>query len=166
MAGAGLIWESLICADFALDALPGKENCQESAKPVGKFMSVTDPIADMLTRIRNANQRHHEKITLPTSVHKEAIIKVLKQEGYLKDYKVVDKKTLVVFLKYGPKGEKVIHQIVRVSSPGRRIYKNIKELGKVIDGLGTMVISTSKGVMSDKECRKLKLGGEVLLQVW
>lgn len=132
-------------------------------------MSINDPIGDMLVRLRNANQRHHDKVNMPSSRPKEAVAKVLKKEGYLKDYKVIKdnkKKSLVIFLKYGPKGESLINQITRVSKPGRRIYRGVKELGKVLDGLGTAVISTSKGIMSDKECRKLRVGGELICHIW
>lgn len=130
---------------------------------------MTDPVADMLTRIRNANQRYYEKVSMPASRVKEAIAKVFKKEGYLKDYKVIknkNMKTLVLFLKYEPGGNRLINRIIRVSKPGRRVYRGVDELGKVLDGLGIAVVSTSKGMMSDKECRKLKIGGELICQVW
>lgn len=132
-------------------------------------MTMTDPVADMLTRMRNAIIRKHEKVDMPLSNLKKAIAHVLKQEGYIKDFKSVDDKKgglLRIYLKYGPKSEQVINKIVRISKPGRRIYRKVSEIDRVLDGLGLAVVSTSKGVMGDKECRKLKLGGEILCEVW
>ena len=131
----------------------------------------SDTIADLLTRVRNANQARHKSCDCPSSKHKIAVAKVLKDEGYISDYRYIEdpkKKqgTLRVYLKYGPHGEKLIQKLVRVSKPGRRIYRRMEELGKVMDGLGTTVLSTSKGLMSDREARKLNLGGELILKVW
>ncbi|MFA5794121.1 MAG: 30S ribosomal protein S8 [Candidatus Brocadiia bacterium] len=132
-------------------------------------MSVNDPVADMLTRIRNAKIRNLESVDMPSSSMKKAIAKVLKESGYISDFKFVsDKKSglLKIYLKYSPDGESMITEIVRVSKPGRRIYAGVSELPKVLDGLGLSIISTPKGIMGDKECRKLNLGGEVLCKVW
>lgn len=129
----------------------------------------TDTVADLLTRIRNARLRHSEKVSLPHSCFKEEIVRLLKSEGYLKDYKVVtqdDKKSLTVYLKYGADGSCVINELVRVSKPGRRVYCKASELPKVRDGLGIALISTPKGLMSNKECKKLKVGGEVVCYVF
>ena len=130
---------------------------------------MTDPIADMLTRIRNANSIYRKEVDIPHSNLKENIAKKLRQGGFIKDYKVKDaspQKILTIYLKYGPDGEKVIREIRRVSKPGRRVYQGVKELKKVINGLGIAIVSTSKGVLTDGECRKLKVGGEVLCIVW
>lgn len=132
-------------------------------------MSMTDPIADMLTRIRNATRAKHQLVKIPSSKLKLAIADVLKREGFIKEYEFVpDNKQgiLKIHLKYSPRGESVINEIVRVSKPGRRIYRGVDELGKVLSGLGASIVSTSKGVMSDKECRKHGVGGEVLCHVW
>lgn len=132
---------------------------------------MTDPIADMLTRIRNANALGKEAVTIPMSKLKRNVLDVLKREGFITDYREEGegiKKILRVYLKYGPRGEKVIRQIRRVSKPGRRVYRDVEELKKnrVVDGMGVAVVSTSKGVMSDAECRKAGVGGEVLCEVW
>ncbi|MBI4713537.1 MAG: 30S ribosomal protein S8 [Planctomycetes bacterium] len=132
-------------------------------------MSVTDPIADMLTRIRNSCMRKSENVDMPASKMKKAVAKVLKETGYIQDYKVTstDKfATLRIYLKYSQTGESVINAIKRISKPGCRIYRGVDKLPKVLDSLGTSIVSTSKGVMSDKECKKLKLGGEVICQLW
>ncbi|MFH1226874.1 MAG: 30S ribosomal protein S8 [Planctomycetota bacterium] len=132
-------------------------------------MSVNDPVADLLTRIRNAKVRKSENVDIPSSNLKKAIVKVLKESGYISDFKFVgDKKSglLRIYLKYSPEGESMITEITRISKPGRRIYAGVNELPKVLDGLGLSIISTPKGVMSDKECRKLNLGGEIICKVW
>ena len=132
-------------------------------------MAMTDPIADMLTRIRNANSVYHDKVEIPGSKIKTAIAEVLKQEGFIRDYTFAqDTKqgVLTVFLKYGSNREKVITGIQRISRPGLRQYSRRKDLPRVLGGLGIAVISTSKGIMSDKEARKLGLGGEVIAYVW
>ena len=138
-------------------------------------MSMTDPVADLLTRVRNANFNGSAEVKLPYSVLKKNILRVLKEQGYITEYhaemdepagKRGPKATLRVELKYGPDGEKVIQHIQRVSTPGRRSYCRAKELPAVLDGLGISVVSTSKGVMSNIEAKKLGVGGEVLCEVW
>lgn len=129
----------------------------------------TDPIADMLTMIRNANAIYHKSVTIPHSKTKEGILMKLKQSGFIKDYEVIEEKPqnqVKVFLKYGPDGERVIRQIKRVSKPSRRIYKKVNEMKKVLGGLGVNIISTSKGILTDQECREQKSGGEIICVVW
>ena len=133
-------------------------------------MSMTDPIADMLTRIRNGIQSHHDRVELPSSKLKVEIAKILKSEGFISNYKLVDEdKTqpvLRLYLKYSEDGEPVIHGIERVSRPGRRIYRNKQEIPQVLGGLGLAIVSTSKGVLSGHDAVKSGVGGEVLCQVW
>ena len=130
-------------------------------------MSMSDPIADMLTRIRNANSAYHEKVEMPASTVKAAVLNILKEEGFVKNFEPVNNgKTLKVTLKYGSNKEKVISGIKRISKPGLRVYAKKEELPRVLGGLGIAVISTSQGVMSDKTARKLGLGGEVIAYVW
>ncbi len=132
-------------------------------------MSMTDPIADMLTRVRNACRAHHEKVDVPASQLKERIAHILKEQGYIKDYRVIDDNrqgVLRLYLKYGPANEPVIAEIQRVSRPGRRICVKADEVPRVIRGLGVAIISTSRGVMTDKEARAAHVGGEVLCYVW
>jgi small subunit ribosomal protein S8 len=129
---------------------------------------MTDPIADMLTRIRNALVVKHDEVDIPTSNMKKEIARILLAEGYIKGYEIVGEKgeTIRVTLKYGAKGERVISGLKRISKPGLRIYAGSQELPKVLGGLGIAIISTPKGVMTDKEARKLRHGGEVLAYVW
>ena len=129
---------------------------------------MTDPIADMLTRIRNALMRHKESVDIPLSRMKRAIADVLRREGYIRDYEVLDSGygVLRVYLKYTPTGEPVIQHIKRVSKPGRRIYMGVREMPRVLNGLGIGIYSTSKGIMSDREARKHRVGGEYLAEVW
>lgn len=130
-------------------------------------MVMSDPIADMLTRIRNANSAYHEKVEMPASTMKAAVLNILKEEGFVKNYETVDEgKMLKVTLKYGSNKEKVITGIKRISKPGLRVYASKEELPRVLGGLGIAVISTSQGVMTDKKARKLGLGGEVIAYVW
>ena len=130
-------------------------------------MSMSDPIADMLTRIRNANSAYHEKVEMPASTVKAAVLNILKEGGFVKNFESVNNgKTLKVTLKYGSNKEKVISGIKRISKPGLRVYAKKEELPRVLGGLGIAVISTSQGVMSDKTARKLGLGGEVIAYVW
>jgi small subunit ribosomal protein S8 len=132
-------------------------------------LSISDPIADMLTRIRNANQKTKGKVDIPASKLKEKIIKVLKEEGYIANYKFIsDRKQgiLRVYLKYTPEQERVIKGLRRISRPGRRFYCGADELPRVYRGLGVAIISTSQGVMSAKKCRESNLGGEVICYVW
>ena len=133
-------------------------------------MSMSDPIADMLTRIRNANTAKHDTVDVPASKMKLAIADILLNEGYITKYDIVEDgifKTIHITLKYGSdKNEKVISGIKRISKPGLRVYANKEELPRVLGGLGTAIISTNKGVITDKEARKLGVGGEVLAFVW
>ena len=130
---------------------------------------VTDTIADMLTRIRNANSMGYEEVTVPASKLKVELAKILKEEGFIKEYKVVSEgveKNILLTLKYGKKKEKVITGLNRISKPGLRVYVKSDEVPRVLNGLGIAIISTSKGIMTDKEARKQNLGGEVLAYVW
>ena len=129
---------------------------------------MTDPIADMLTRIRNALVVKHEEVDIPASNMKKEIARILLAEGYINGYELVGDKgeTLRVSLKYGSKGEKVISGLKRISKPGLRIYAGKDELPKVLGGLGIAIVSTPKGVMTDKEARKQNHGGEILAYVW
>lgn len=132
-------------------------------------MVMTDPIADMLTRIRNANQMKHEYVEIPASKTKLEILNVFKNEGYIGDIEVIEsvpQNTLKVALKYTDKKERVIKGIKRVSKPGLRVYAKSSELPKVLNGLGVAIISTSNGVMTDKDARKLNVGGEVVAFIW
>ena len=132
-------------------------------------MHITDPIADMLTRIRNANASKHESVEIPASNMKKQIAQILVDEGYIKSYNIIDdgKQGIIkVLLKYGPNKSLVIRGIKRVSKPGLRIYVGSEEIPKVMRGLGVAIVSTSKGVMTDKEARKANVGGEVLAFVW
>ena len=132
-------------------------------------MVVTDTIADMLTRIRNANQMRYQEVSVPASNLKVSLAKILKDEGFIEDYKVVDgnvQGTIELTLKYGQNKERVITGLKRISKPGLRVYAKAGEVPKVLNGLGIAVISTSHGVMTDKEARKENLGGEVLCYIW
>ncbi len=132
-------------------------------------MQITDPIADMLTRIRNASTAKHESVDVPASNMKKQIAEILLAEGYIKDYQIIDDNTqgvIRITLKYGANKTKVISGIKRVSKPGLRIYAGKEELPKVLRGMGIAIISTSKGIMTDKEARKQNVGGEVLAFVW
>jgi small subunit ribosomal protein S8 len=132
-------------------------------------MSMTDPIADMLTRIRNGITSRHDRVELPASKLKVEVARILKSEGFISNYKVVEAKpqsTLRLYLKYSDDGEPVIHGIERVSRPGRRVYRNKQEIPRVLGGLGLAIVSTSKGVMAGAEAVKEGVGGEVLCQVW
>ena len=130
---------------------------------------VTDPIADMLTRIRNANQMRYKEVEVPASKIKNEIARILKQEGFISDYKVKKNNVqdiLVLNLKYSEKKERVITGLKRISKPGLRVYAKTEEIPSVLSGLGIAIISTSKGMMTDKEARKESLGGEVLAYIW
>ena len=132
-------------------------------------MTMTDPIADMLTRLRNASAAKHETVDMPYSKFKANIAEILKREGYIKDFTAKEAKvgqTLEVTLKYGPNGERSIQGIKRISKPGLRIYAGKDELPRVLGGLGTAVVSTSKGVMTDRDARKAGVGGEVIAYIW
>ncbi|MEA2000898.1 MAG: 30S ribosomal protein S8 [Actinomycetota bacterium] len=129
----------------------------------------TDPIADMLTRIRNANTALHPVTTMPSSKLKEELAKILSSEGYIDGYKVEDAKVgkeLTVTLRYVNGRDRVLHGLRRISSPGRRVYKGAGELDRVLGGLGVSVVSTSDGLVTDREARRRKIGGEILCEVW
>lgn len=132
-------------------------------------MSMTDPIADMLSRIRNAIQARHERVEIPASKLKVEIARILKTEGFISNYKLIDgeiQNVLRVYLKYADDGEPVIHGIERLSRPGRRVYRSKDAIPPVLGGLGLAIISTSRGLMSGAEAAKTGVGGEVLCQVW
>ena len=132
-------------------------------------MQITDPIADLLTRIRNANSAKHETVDVPASNIKKAIVDILDKEGYIKSYQVIEDGKLGVIrikLKYGPNNEKVISGLKRVSKPGLRFYAGADELPRVLKGLGIAIVSTSRGIMTDKQARKANIGGEVLAFIW
>lgn len=132
-------------------------------------MAISDPIADFLTRIRNANMAHHESVEVPASKMKKNIAEILKSEGFVRDVEYVDdnKQGIIrVFLKYGPDGERVISGLKRISKPGLRSYVKAADMPKVLNGLGIAIISTSEGVVTDKVARQKKIGGEVLAYVW
>ena len=132
-------------------------------------MSVTDPIADLLTRIRNANQMRYNEVVVPSSKMKLEIVEILKNEGYIASYKI-DKNevqdNIIVTLKYGKNKERVISGLKRISKPGLRVYAKAEEVPTVLNGLGISIVSTSKGVMTGKDAKKQSLGGEVLAYVW
>jgi small subunit ribosomal protein S8 len=132
-------------------------------------MSMTDPIADMLTRIRNGIQARHERVEIPASKLKVEIAKILKDEGFITNYKLVEgelQSILRVYLKYADDGEPVIHGIERTSRPGRRVYRGKNEIPRVLGGLGLSIVSTSRGLMSDADAARTGVGGEVLCQIW
>ena len=132
-------------------------------------MPVTDPLADMLTRIRNANMAKHSKVDVPASKMKISVAKILKSEGYIKNYKLLkDRKNgiLRIYLKYDEYNEGVIMGLKRMSKPGRRLYVKKEDIPPVLNGMGIAVLSTSKGVLADREAKKLNVGGELLCSIW
>lgn len=134
-------------------------------------MTMTDPIADMLTRLRNANTAMHDEVTMPSSKLKENLAGLLKREGYIGGYTVEDRpngpgKSLTIELKYSPRRERVISGLKRVSKPGLRVYSKAQDVPRVIGGLGIAVVSTSQGLMTDREARRKRVGGEILCEVW
>ncbi len=132
-------------------------------------MVMTDPIADFLTRIRNANTVHHDKVEAPASNVKKAIAELLKQEGYIKDYETVEdgkQGVLRLYLKYGGNKQRVITGLKRISKPGLRVYARKDQIPKVLGGLGIAIVSTSQGILTDKQARQAGLGGEVICYVW
>ena len=132
-------------------------------------MTMTDPIADMLTRIRNANMVRHEKLEVPASNLKKEIAEILKREGFIRDVEYVEdnKQGIIrIFLKYGKDNERVITGLKRISKPGLRVYAKTDEVPKVLNGLGIALVSTSQGLLTDKEARAKKVGGEILAYVW
>lgn len=132
------------------------------------MMNMTDPIADMLTRVRNALGAKHETVEIPASKEKVEIARILKEEGFIVGYSVSEdlKKVLTVELKYGPNNEKVISGLKRISKPGLRVYAEVTSIPRVLNGLGIAILSTSSGVMTDKDARKKHVGGEVVAYVW
>ena len=132
-------------------------------------MTMSDPIADMLTRIRNANMVRHEKLEVPASNLKKQIAEILKREGFIRDVEYIEDNKqgiLRIFLKYGANNERVITGLKRISKPGLRVYAKADEVPRVLNGLGIALVSTSKGVMTDKDARQLQTGGEVVAYVW
>jgi small subunit ribosomal protein S8 len=132
-------------------------------------MTMTDPIADMLTRIRNANTAYHETVEMPFSRIKESIAEILQKEGYIAGYEVIKGEsydTLKMTLKYGPNREQLINGIKRISKPGLRVYSKRADVPRVLGGIGIAIISTSKGVITDREAREMNVGGEVIAYVW
>ena len=132
-------------------------------------MVMTDPIADYLTRIRNANMAKHDSVEIPASNIKKSISEILKREGFIRDYEVADDNkqgVIKVCLKYGPNGERVISGLKRISKPGLRNYVSAEDLPKVLNGLGIAIVSTSAGVITDKEARQKNVGGEVIAYIW
>jgi small subunit ribosomal protein S8 len=132
-------------------------------------MTMTDPVADMLTRLRNANSAHHDAVSLPSSKLKQTIADILQREGYISGWKVEDARvgqTLTIELKYGPERERSIAGIKRVSKPGLRVYAKSTELPRVLGGLGVAILSTSSGLLTDREAEQKGVGGEVLAYVW
>ena len=129
----------------------------------------SDPIADMLTRIRNASRAEHEKVDIPASRLKVRVADILKNEGFIRNYRVLEdpkQSTLRVYLKYGSNNEQMIAGLVRVSTPGRRIYVTHDKIPTILAGMGVTIVSTSRGLLTDREARKQKVGGEVLAYVW
>lgn len=132
-------------------------------------MVLTDPIADFLTRIRNANMAKHDSVEIPASNIKKSLAEILKQEGFIRDYEVTEdgkQGVIKITLKYGPNGERVISGLKRISKPGLRNYVSADNLPKVLNGLGIAIVSTSAGILTDKEAREKKVGGEVIAYVW
>lgn len=132
-------------------------------------MSMTDPIADLLTRIRNANQKAFEKLEVPHSHFKEDVVRILKEEGYVRDYRIIrdgDRTILKIVMKYGEREKRVITRIERVSRPSRRVYVGSKDVPRVQGGMGVAVISTPRGVMTDRQARAANVGGEVVCYIW
>lgn len=132
-------------------------------------MSLSDPISDLLTRIRNAHLAKHDRLDVPTSRLKVEVAKVLKDQGYIKNYRVIEAEpqgTLRVYLRYSPEGQPAISHLERVSKPGRRVYKGADDIPQVKNGLGIGIVSTSQGLMTDVQARDSRLGGEILAQVW
>jgi small subunit ribosomal protein S8 len=130
---------------------------------------MSDPVADLLTRIRNASRAEHEKVDIPASRLKARITEILKEEGFIKNFRLIEggkQGTLRVYLKYGPGGERMISGLTRVSKPGRRVYVGKDRVPSILAGMGVAIVSTSRGVMADRDVKKAGLGGEVLAYVW
>lgn len=132
-------------------------------------MSMTDPIADLLTRIRNALMAKHDRLDVPSSKLKSNISALLKQEGYIQDFEVIENKpqdTLRIFLRYTDEGIPAVRRMSRVSKPGRRIYRGADDIKPVLNGLGTAIVSTSRGLLTDRQAREMRVGGEILCEIW
>lgn len=132
-------------------------------------MSMTDPISDLLTRVRNATTVRHDRTDIPASKMKLEVAKILKQEGFIRTFKVLEEGPqglIRIYLKYAEDGEPAIHGLRRVSRPGRRVYRGVEDLPKVRNGLGVAVVSTNRGVLTDEQARSLRVGGEVLCEIW
>ena len=132
-------------------------------------MSMTDPIADLLTRIRNAHLAKHDRLDIPTSRQKEAVCRLMKQEGYVEDYEVIEGEptgTLRIFLHYSDEGVPAIRRLARISKPGRRVYRRADKIKPVLNGLGVALVSTSSGLMTDREAREQRVGGEIVCEIW
>ncbi len=133
-------------------------------------MSMTDPIADLLSRIRNSHLAKHDRLDAPASNLKVAICRILKQEGFINDFELLDedsvRRKIRIYLRYTPQGEPAIRRVRRVSSPGRRVYRKADQLRPVLNGLGVGIVSTSKGLLTDKEAREARVGGELLCEMW
>jgi len=132
-------------------------------------MSMTDPIADLLTRIRNALLAKHDRLDVPTSKQKVAVCGLMKQEGYIDDFEVIEEKPvgqLRIYLRYTDEGEPAIRRLARVSKPGRRVYRRVDDIKPVLNGIGVSLVSTSKGLLTDREARERRVGGEVLCEIW
>jgi len=130
---------------------------------------ITDPISDLITRIRNANRANHEKVDIPSSRLKTEVVRLIKEEGFIRNYKVLEDKrqgVIRVFLKYGPNRERVINNLERISKPGRRVYTPADRIPRVLGGLGVAILSTSQGLMTDRQARRARVGGEVLCYIW
>jgi small subunit ribosomal protein S8 len=132
-------------------------------------MSVSDPVADMLTKIRNASRASYEKVDIPSSKLKVEIVKILKNEGYIKTFKKISqngRNQIRIFLKYDEESKPVLHGLQRLSSPGRRLYRGYKSLPRVLDGYGTLIVTTSRGVITGRKASEQRLGGELICSVW
>lgn len=132
-------------------------------------MSMTDPVADLLTRIRNALLAKHDRLDVPTSKLKRNIVALLKAEGYIEDFEIIENKpqdTLRVFLRYSQQGVPAMRRVSRVSKPGRRVYRGADDIKPVLNGLGTAIVSTSKGLLTDRQAREMRVGGEILCELW
>jgi small subunit ribosomal protein S8 len=134
------------------------------------MVMVTDPVADLLTRIRNGHMAHHDKVDIPASKLKQAVVRILKEENYIKNFKVVDNKgkhpVIRVYLKYDPAGSPFINGLKRISKPGRRVYVGKEEIPIVLGGLGISILTTNQGVMVSRKAKSLGIGGEVLCNIW
>ena len=132
-------------------------------------MSMTDPIADLLTRIRNAQMSKHDRLDVPSSKLKRNICALLKQEGYVQDFEVIDQSpqdSLRIFLRYTDAGTPAMRRVSRVSKPGRRVYRGADDIKPVLNGLGTAIVSTSRGLLTDRQAREMRVGGEILCEIW